>query len=140
MEKVKGIKTTLQQVLNSDPINAANTDWIVPKKATILSNNSGTLVEPEEGGLYVVSVGNWFRSSYITKPLPQVQEFNELQDKGLTAIKDKIVRHEEKRPEVKQESKQLVKENGQEIRGKNNVGPKKIDKAVASDPESEKKD
>lgn len=140
MEKVKGIKTTLQQVLNSDSINAANTDWIVPKKATILSNNSGTLVEPEEGGLYVVSVGNWFRSSYITKPLPQVQEFNELQDKGLTAIKDKIVRHEEKRPEVKQEAKQLVKENGQEIRGKNNVGPKKIDKAVASDPESEKKD
>ena len=140
MEKVKGIKTTLQQVLDSDSINAANTDWIVPKKATILSNNYGTLVEPEEGGLYVVSVGNWFRSSYISKSLPQVREFNELQDKGLTAIKDKIVRHEEKKPEVKQEEKQLVKENGQEIRGKNNVGPKKTDKAVASNPESEKKD
>lgn len=136
MQKVKGMRVTLQQVFDSDSINAAATDWVVPKKATILSNNGGTLIEAEEGGLYLVSVGNWFRSVFNGRPLPQVDAFNELQDKGFTVIKDKVVRHEEKKPEIKQ----AVKENGQEIRGKNNVGPKKADKAVASNPEGEKKD
>lgn len=136
MEQVKGMKVKLQQVFDSEAIDAAATEFIVPKKATILSNNGGTLVEAESGSLYIVSVGNWFRSVYNGRPLPQVDAFNELQDKGFTAIKDKVVRHEEKKPEIKQ----AVKENGQEIRGKNNVGPKKTDKAVASNPESEKKD
>jgi hypothetical protein len=136
MQKVKGVKTTLEQVLNSDSINAANTEWVVPDRATILSNNFGTLVELEGGSLYLVSVGNWFRSIYSTKTLPQVLEFNDLQDKGLTAIKDKVVRHEKNKPETKQ----VVKENGQEIRGKNNVGFKKVDKTMASNTEGEKKD
>lgn len=135
MNTVKGIKVTLKQVLDSDSVNAANTEWITPKTATILSNNSGTLVESEDNSLYIVSVGNWFRSIFIAKSLPQVSQFNELQDKGLTAIKDKIIRNEEKKSEVKQ----VVKQHGQEIRGKDNVGIKKVDKAVAPNPQGEKK-
>jgi len=140
MSKVLGIKVKLEQVFNSEAIAVSGKEWIVPKKATILSNNSGTLVETEEGGLYLVPIGDWFRSNYYGKSFPQVDAFNQLQDYGMTAIKDKIVRYEEKKPEVKQEVKQAVKENGQEIRGKDNVGAKKADKAVASNPQSEKKD
>ena len=136
MKEVKGIKTTLKQILDSDSINAASADWVIPERATILSGGYGTLVEAEGGGLYLVSTGNWFRSIYGTKTLPQVLEFNQLQDIGLTEIKDKIVRNEEKKLEIKQ----VVKKNGQEIRGENNVSPKKVDKAVASNPDSEKKD
>lgn len=136
MNKVLGIKIKLQQVFDSDAISVSGKEFVTPKKATILSGNSGTLIEAQEGGLYLVPVGDWFRSPFIGKPFPQVDAFNELQDKGFTAIKDKIVRHEEKKPEVKQ----VVKENGQEIRRQNNVSIKKVDKAVASNPQSEKKD
>jgi hypothetical protein len=55
---------------------------------------------------------------------------------GLTAIKDKVVRHEEK---SKVEEKKVEKSDGQEVRSQNNVIPKKIDKAVASNTKSEKK-
>ena len=140
MSKVLGIKVKLEQIFNSEAVAISGKEWIVPKKATILSSNAGTLVETEEDGLYLVPIGDWFRSAYQGKTLPQVGAFNQLQDYGLTAIKDKIVRHEEKKPEVKQEVKQAVKANGQEIRGKDNVGVKKADKAVASNPQSEKKD
>lgn len=140
MSKVLGIKVKLEQIFNSEAVAISGKEWIVPKKATILSSNAGTLVESEEGGLYLVPIGDWFRSAYQGKTLPQVGAFNQLQDYGLTAIKDKIVRHEEKKPEIKQEVKQAVKANGQEIRGKDNVGVKKADKAVASNPQSEKKD
>lgn len=140
MSKVLGIKVKLEQILNSDAPSVSGKEWIVPKKATILSGNSGTLIEAEEGGLYLVPVGDWFRSNFYGRAFPQVDAFNELQDKGFTAIKDRIVRHEEKKPEVKQEAKPMVKENGQEIRSKNNVSVKKADKAVASNPEGEKKD
>lgn len=140
MSKVLGIKVTLQQILNSDAPSVSGKEWVVPKKATILSGNSGTLIEAQEGGLYLIPVGDWFRSSFIGKPLPQVDDFNELQDKGFTAIKDKIVRHEEKKTEIKQEAKQMVKENGQEVRSQNNVSSKKVNQAVASNSKSEKKD
>lgn len=140
MSKVLGIKVKLEQIFNSDNPSISGKEWVVPKKATILSGNSGTLIEAEGGGLYLIPVGDWFRSSYYGRSLPQVDAFNQLQDYGMTAIKDKIVRHEEKKPEVKQEVKQVVKENGQEIRSKNNVGVKKADKAMASNPEGEKKD
>lgn len=135
MSKVLGIKVKLEQIFNSDNPAISGKDWVVPKKATILSGNSGTLIEAEEGGLYLVPVGDWFRSNYYGRSLPQVDAFNQLQDYGMTAIKDKIVRHEEKKPEIKTS----VKENGQEIRSKNNVSIKKVDKAVASNPEGEKK-
>ena len=139
MSKVLGIKVKLEQIFNSDAPAISGKDWVVPKKATILSGNSGTLIEAEEGGLYLVPVGDWFRSNYYGRSLPQVDAFNQLQDYGMTAIKDKIVRHEEKKPEVKQEVKPVVKENGQEIRSKNNVGIKKVDKAVAPNSQGEKK-
>lgn len=139
MSKVLGIKIKLQQVFDSEAVSVSGREFVVPKKATILSNNSGTLIESEEGGLYLIPVGDWFRSSFYGRAFPQVDAFNQLQDYGLTAIKDKIVRHEEKKPEVKQETKLVVKENGQEIRSKNNVSVKKADKAVASNPPSEKK-
>lgn len=140
MSKVLGIKVKLEQIFNSDAPSVSGKEWVVPKKATILSGNSGTLIEAQEGGLYIVPVGDWFRSNFYGRSFPQVDAFNQLQDMGFTAIKDKIVRHEEKQPEVKQEAKPMVKENGQEIRSKNNVSVKKTDKTVASNPESEKKD
>lgn len=136
MNKVLGIKIKLQQVFDSEAVSVSGKEFVTPKKATILSGNSGTLIEAQEGGLYLIPVGDWFRSVFSGKAFPQVDAFNQLQDYGLTAIKDKIVRHEEKKPEVKQ----VVKENGQEIRRQNNVGIKKVDKAVASNPQSEKKD
>lgn len=133
---VKGVRITLDQVMNSEAINATSADFVTPKKATILSNNSGTLIEAETGGLYIVSVGNWFRSIFNGKALPQVDQFNKLQDLGLTAIKDKIVRHEEK---PKLEEKKVEKLDGQEIRSQDNVSVKKVDKAVGSNIKSEKK-
>jgi hypothetical protein len=140
MSKVLGIRVKLEQIYNSDNPSISGKEWVVPKKATILSGNSGTLVEAEEGGLYLVPIGDWFRSNYYGRSLPQVDAFNQLQDYGLTAIKDRIVRHEEKVAELKQEAKQTVKENGQEIRSQNNVSPKKVNQAVASNSKGEKKD
>jgi hypothetical protein len=133
---VKGVRITLEQVLNSEAVSASNADFVTPKKATILSNNSGTLIQTEDDKLYIATVGNWFRSSFNGKAIPQVDEFNKLQDMGLTAIKDKVVRHEEK---SKVEEKKVEKSDGQEVRSQNNVIPKKIDKAVASNTKSEKK-
>lgn len=133
---IKGVRITLEQIMNSEAVEASNADFVVPKKATILSNNSGTLMEAEDGKLYLATVGNWFRSSFNGKLLPQVDQFNKLQDLGLTVIKDKIVRHEEK---PKLEEKKAEKLDGQEVRSQNNVGVKKIDKAVGSNIKSEKK-
>jgi hypothetical protein len=150
MSKVRGVKVTLKQVINSDAPNAAFREWVTPKKATILSSNGGTLVEAEEGGLFIIPVGDWFRSPYQGRSMPQVDSFNELQDYGLTAIKDKIVRHSEKapvveskeeaKPEIKPEIKPTVKTNGQTIRGQSNVGLKKANQTVAPNIKSEKKD
>jgi len=137
---VRGIKVSIDQIINSEAPNAAARDYVTPKKATVLSTNYGTLIEAEEGGLYVVPVGEWFRSVYFGRAIPQVDQFNQLQDYGLTQIKDKLVRHEEPKIEEKVEVKKSEKPNGQEISSQNNVSPKKIDKAVASNPKSEKKD
>jgi hypothetical protein len=139
MNKVLGIKVKIEQIYNSDTPSVSGKEWVVPKKATTLSGNSGTLIEAEEGGLYLIPVGDWFRSPFYGRALPQVDAFNQLQDYGMTAIKDKIVRHEEKKLEPKQEVKAVEKEHGQEIRGKNNVSVKKADKAMAPNPKSEKK-
>jgi hypothetical protein len=133
MSKVLGIRITMQQVFDSEAVAVSGKEFVVPKKATILSGNGGTLIEAESGGLYLIPIGDWFRSSFYGKSFPQVDGFNELQDKGFTAVKDKMFRHEEKQ-------KQVVKEDGQEVRSKNNVSPKKTDKAVAPNPASEKKD
>ena len=131
MNKVLGIKVKLQQILDSEAVSVSGKEFVTPKKATILSGNSGTLIEAQEGGLYLIPVGDWFRSPFIGKSFPQVDAFNELQDKGFTAIKDKIVRHENKVSE---------KVNGQEVRRQNNVSVKKVDKTMGSDIKSEKKD
>jgi hypothetical protein len=145
MTKVKGVKVKLSQIINSEAPNAAHKEWVTPKKVTILAYNSGTLVEAEEGGLFLVPVGDWFRSGNIGKAAPQVDAFNELQDYGLTAIKDKMVRHEQKveapkKEEVKPEVIKIPERlNGQEIRSQNNVIPKKINKAMAPDIKSQKK-
>lgn len=127
MNQVRGIKVTLKEILDSDPINAVNRDWVVPKKATILSNNAGTLIEAESGGLYIIPVGDWFRSVFHGKNFPQVDDFNKLQDLGFTAIKDAMFR------------KNSEKLDGQEVRGKNNVSVKKVDKTMASNIKSQKK-
>lgn len=134
MTKDKGIRVSIDQIINSDYLNASNSDWITPKKATLLSGNAGTLVEAVEGGMYLIPMGLWFRSDSYNKGLSQVDEFNKLQDLGFTVIKDKIVRYDEK-VEQKEES-----DNGQKVRSQNNVSSKKANKAMASNPESEKKD
>jgi hypothetical protein len=121
MSKVRGMKVTLSAIINSDPIDSMFGDFVTPKKATILAFHTGTLVEAEDGGLYLIPMGDWFRSIYNNKPMAQVDDFNELQDLGLTVIKDKVVRH------------------GQEVRGKDNVSVAKADEAVAAD-NSEAKD
>lgn len=134
MVKDKGIRVSIEQIINSDSLNASNADWITPKKATMLSGNVGTLVEAEEGGMYLIPMGLWFRSDFCNKGLSQVDEFNKLQDLGLTVIKDKIVRYEEK-----QEQKE-VSDNGQAVRSQNNVSTKKANKTVATNTKSEAKD
>jgi hypothetical protein len=134
MTKDKGIRVSIEQIINSDSLNASNSDWITPKKATILSGNAGTLVEAEEGGMYLIPMGLWFRSDFCNKGLSQVDEFNKLQDLGLTVIKDKIVRHDEK-PEQKE-----VSDDGQAVRSQNNVSSKKANKAMATNIKSEAKD
>lgn len=138
MKKDMGIKVELDQIINSDALDASKRAFVTAKKATILANNQGTLIEAEEGGLYLIPVGLWFRSDFYNKALPQVDSFNRLQDLGLTAIKDKIVRHQEKQEKKESIVKNIGNKNGQEIRGKNNVSPEKVDQAVASDTESEK--
>jgi hypothetical protein len=122
MSKVRGIKAKLQDIIDSNPVDSMFSDFVTPKAATILSMNAGTFIEAEEGGTYLVPMGEWFRSSYYHKAMPQVSDFNQLQDLGLTAIKDKVVRKEER---------------GQEVRSQDNVGVKKADEAVATDSSSE---
>lgn len=133
MSKVLGIKISLVQILNSDAPNAATKEFVTPKKATVLSNNYGTLVEAEEGGYFLVPVGTWFRSNFYGKSMPQVDDFDKLQDLGLTAIKDKIIRNDSK-PTV------VEKNNGQEIRSKNNSSLAKVNKTIPTNIESEEKD
>lgn len=140
MKKDMGIKVKLDQIINSEALDASSREWVTAKKATILANSQGTLIEAEEGGLYLIPVGLWFRSDLYNKGLSQVDDFNRLQDLGLTAIKEKIVRHQEKQEKKEAPAKEVGNKNGQEIRGQNNVSPKKVDQAVASDIESEKKD
>jgi hypothetical protein len=134
MQKDKGIKVSIEQILDGDALNASSSFWVTPKKATILAGNAGTLVEAEEGGMYLIPVGLWFRSDFCNKCLPQVNEFNKLQDLGLTLIKDKIVRYDEKTEQKE------VSDNGQKVRSQNNVSSKKANKTMAPNPESEKKD
>lgn len=134
MQKDKGIRVSMEEIINGNALNASSSFWITPKKATILASNAGTLVEAEEGGMYLIPMGLWFRSDFCNKSLPQVSEFNKLQDLGFTVIKDKIVRYDEK-VEQKEESN-----NGQKVRSQNNVSSKKANKAMAPNPESEKKD
>ena len=125
---VKAIKITLDQLTNSDPPNGANYEFVTPVKATIMSLNYGTLVETAEGALFLVPVGDWFRSQYSGRGMEQVSAFNELQDFGLTAIKDKIVRQPEK------------ESLGQEISVEDNVSVEKADETVAANPKRKKKD
>ena len=133
MKQVRGIKVKLEQILDSDAPDASVRSWVVPKKATILSGNSGTLIQVESNEYFLVPVGEWFQSVYNGKAMPQVDDFNKLQDMGFTVIKDKIVRNEE-------QPKQVVKSNGQELRNKDNVSSKKISKAVGTNSSSQKKD
>jgi hypothetical protein len=132
---VQAIKVTIQDILDGTAVNAVARDFIVPKKATILTNNGGTLVESEDGGLYLVSVGNWFRSSFFGKGLPQVEKFEQLRTMGFTAIKEPLPESLTKKEIIPSE-----KISGQEVRGKDNGGVKKVDKTVASDNRSQKKD
>lgn len=135
MSQVRGIKVNLEQIMNSDAPDASSRHWVTPKKATILSRNYGTLVETEENEYFIVPVGEWFRSSYFGKALPQVDDFDKLQDLGLTAIKDKIVRNN-----LPAKKENTVKSDGQKIRRKDNVSFKKAGSAMAPNSRSSKKD
>lgn len=125
---VKSIKVTLDDIVNSVAVDAASKEFVVPKKATILSNSSGTLIQTEQNSYYLVTVGDWFRSTYYGKNLPQVDDFNQLQDYGFTLIKDKIIRNTS---EVKKEIPKVEKVDGQEIRSKNIISTQKTNKTVA---------
>lgn len=152
MSQIRGIKISLKQLIDSDAPDASVRHWVVPKKATVLSNNAGTLIEDSTGEYYLVTIGEWFRSPYNGKAMPQVDEFNKLQDLGFTLIKDKMFRHkEEQKEELKKQLeapvaktqpviKPAVKNNGQALRSQNNVSVKKVSPTVASNPTSEKKD
>lgn len=129
MKPVRGIKITLEDLINSSPANTMFGDYVVPVRATVLAGRSGTLVEPDTGGYYLIPVGDWFRSEYNLRGLPQVSDFNQLQDLGFTEIKDKVVRNPEK-----------AESNGQEVRGENNVSVEKADEAVASNSSEEEVD
>lgn len=134
MSKVHAIKITLDQVINSEAPNAAIKDFVTPVKATVLAYNAGTLIEAQEGGLYLVSMGTWFRTPYNGKAMSQVDAFDQLQDLGLTVIKDRLVRNDA--PALKE----TEKSDGQKVRSQNNVSSKKANKAVASNSKSEEKD
>jgi len=131
LKSVQAVKVTMDQVLNSD-FPSSSKNLVVPKKATVLSYNMGTLIETESGELYLATCGTWFRSDFVNKPLPQVSQFDTLQDVGLTIIKDKIVRNDNT------QLKDVGKPNGQKVRSQNNVSPQKANKAVGTDPKSEK--
>lgn len=128
--EVLAVRISIEEVINSHAANSAFKTRVTPKKATLLSNNSGTLIQDENNVYYVVQVGEWFRSKFNNGRLPQVDDFNKLQDLGLTLIKDRIIRNEDK-----------VVENisGQKIREQNNVSPPKINKAVGTDIKSKEK-
>lgn len=126
MDKVIGIKISLDQVINSDAPNASVKDWIIPKKATILSNNYGTLIQVSGGDYFLVPIGLWFRSIFSNKNLPQVEDFNKLQDLGLTLIKDKIVRNDDKPI-----SAVVEESDGQKVRSQNIISSSKINKTMA---------
>ena len=127
MDRVIGIRVSLNQVINSDAPSASAKDWVIPKKATILSNNYGTLIQADSGDYFLVPVGLWFRSVFSNKNLPQVEDFNKLQDLGLTLIKDKIVRNEDK--PISTEVEEL---DGQKVRSQNIISSSKINKTVAA--------
>lgn len=134
MQKDKGIRVSIEEIINGDALNASSSFWVTPKKATILASNAGTLIEAEEGGMFLIPIGLWFRSDFCNKGLPQVSEFNKLQDLGFTLIKDKIVRYEEKTEQKE------VSNNGQAVRSQDNVSPKKANKAMGTNSKSEAKD
>lgn len=127
MDRVIGIRVSLNQVINSDAPSASAKDWVIPKKATILSNNYGTLIQVDSGDYFLVPVGLWFRSVFSNKNLPQVEDFNKLQDLGLTLIKDKIVRNEDKPI-----STEVEESDGQKVRSQNIISSSKINKTVAA--------
>jgi len=62
MSKVRAVKVTLEQIIESDVLNAVFSEFVEPKKATLLSGNAGTIIQVENGDYYLSSMGEWFRS------------------------------------------------------------------------------
>lgn len=127
MKDVRAIRISINDVYNSTPVDASKKEFVTPVKATVLSNKAGTLIQTQDSSYYLVSLGDWFRSAYNNKPMTQVDHFNQLQDYNLTYLKESIFRH-----------KDTTKNEKQEVRGKDNVSIKKIDKTMASDNRSKK--
>jgi hypothetical protein len=134
MSKVRAVKVTLNQIIESDVLNAVFSEFVEPKKATLLSGNAGTIIQVEDGDYYLSSMGEWFRSPLYGKALPQVDAFDRLQDLNLTIIKDKLIRKDN------ESLKNTVVKNEQKLRVKDNVSPEKTVKTVATYIASEKKD
>jgi hypothetical protein len=80
MSLVRGIKVTLEEIENSHAVSSTGADFIKPHKYTILSGSRGTLVETEEGNLFLVTPPVWFRFNSGGGRYLQVSAFNRLQD------------------------------------------------------------
>jgi len=86
---VRATKVTIDDIVNNNLVLKSH-EYINPKFATILTNNSGTLCrETEDGPLYLVLVGDWFRASLYN--LPQIKEFDQLADYNLTILRKQTV-------------------------------------------------
>ena len=127
MKEIKAIKIDIDDVYNNNPVDASKKQFVIPVKATVLSNKAGTLIQIQDNSYYLVTMGDWFRSSYNNKAMVQVDHFNQLQDYNLTYLKESIFRH-----------KDTDKNEKQEIRGEDNVSIKKIDKTMASNNRGKK--
>lgn len=87
---VRATRTTIENVLNAHSPDSSNTSLVIAKKATVLAFNSGTLIEAEEGGYYIVQQGEWHR--YGDNTLPQVDCFDQLNAVNLTVLKKDIIK------------------------------------------------
>jgi hypothetical protein len=135
MKTLRAYKITLEEVLNAHPADSANSQFLVPVKATLLAFKAGTLVQDKHGSYFIVSLGEWHREGDNT--LPQVDAFDKLNSVGLTLLKEDLM----KEIFAKEEQKITTKEfsGGQEIREQDNSAVKEISSPVEANTKRQKK-
>jgi hypothetical protein len=133
MKTLRGYKITLEEVLNAHPADSANSQFLVPVKATLMAFKAGTLVQDKHGSYFIVSAGEWHREGDNT--LPQVDSFDKLNAVGLTLLKQDLMK------DLFAPKKEVTKEEprGQEDGKHNSSGDEKIDPPVEANPKREKK-